>query len=579
MRRLMSRTVSLLAIACLLGLTSAVSAQATKPGFGPSGATPAKPAPDPAPVAPVPGAKPPNFQGKEPPKPAKPAGPATVKFQDQVRPGFIIQPIVNRLEARRGKVLLVEWAITCEGAPASIEIRPVALSQDENGSIFADDKLPPPADLTILTPLKVEMQPTEKFIVKGRLRVPDTDSNYHTFGLLVRDAGQLKIKTDANQPDGGARVGVNFITQYLIRADLTVPGVPEGLAAKLKIESMELVEQDGVPFTRAWIVNPTEGPIQFGVRSQIRATQESANGNDFLLGMRARAALEPPDKYVGRILPGARIRMESRVPFPVFPGEYYIETSVMDDNRVAVKSGQPVKIRDGEFPAQGLESVQAAPGLIVSPSQIELSVQRGGSRSSVLVLKNDSPLAQEIKLAGMTPDGAPAEWIAVRPDSVSLPAGATRKVAVTLVVSGDMNIHRYARLKITSQAAGATPHDSTPISVALLGRGTGAAVLEASSLAWDTTGAVPSFMVKVTNSGIRHFPAEAMLTLADESDRPIDIKGGFGQWILPGTTETIRFKPPRSLPNGHYKAIVRIQTADPAQPIEQKLELDYTGGE
>ena len=74
-------------------------------------------------------------------------------------------------------------------------------------------------------------------------------------------------------------------------------------------------------------------------------------------------------------------------------------------------------------------------------------------------------------------------------------------------------------------------------------------------------------------------PVEGQLTLGDEQDRPIDIRGGFGKWILPGATERIRFKPPRSLPNGKYSARMRIWTGETSPPIEKRLEFDYTGAQ
>ena len=186
-----------------------------------------------------------------PAKPAPKAGPS-VKITEQIRPAFSIDPIVNRLTARRGKVLSVEFGITNEGAATSLEIRPVALTQDENGAIFPNEKVPAPRDFELLTPGTVALGSEEKFVIKGRVRVPDTQSTFHTFGLLVRDAGQLKAQPNAEKPDG-PRVGIRFVTQYLLRCDISVEGVRSENASKLHIDGGELVEVDGIPvsFVRA----------------------------------------------------------------------------------------------------------------------------------------------------------------------------------------------------------------------------------------------------------------------------------------------------------------------------------------
>ncbi len=509
------------------------------------------------------------------PKPAGQAGQA-VRITEQVRPAYIIDPIVNRIEARRGKILLLEWGIICEGAPSTLEIFPVALTQDENGTIFPNEKVPAPTDLEILTPGKVDLKFQEKFIIKGRLRVPDTNSTFHTFGIIVRDSGQLKSKPNEAKPDG-PRVGVKFVTQYLLRCDITVQGVRAESAGKLKIESGELVEVDGVPLARVYVSNPTEGPIEFGLRAQIRLTQESDDNPTFPLGMPVRANLDEPEKYVGRILSGARLRMESPLPKPIFPGQYYIEASVLGDNRVLSETGFPIVVTEGEFPAQGIASVQAAPGLLVSPSQIELSLQRGGSRAEVLTLQNDSSVATEVEILPQALDGQPIDWVGVRPNKVTLAPGVSRKVSVTLAASGDPNTHRYAKLHVKSTPAGGASVESSPIVVALLGRSTSLPTLEAGELISNSSTGHPAFVIDVKNIGQRHMPCEALLTLGDESGRPIDIRGGFGKWVLPGTSERIRFNPPKSLPAGKYSARLLIPTGDGSDPIEKRLELDMTG--
>lgn len=513
---------------------------------------------------------------KPAPRPVPRAG-QSIKVTEQVRPAFIIDPIVNRIEARRGKSLTMEWGITCEGAPATLEIRPIALTQDENGTIFPNEKVPAPKDLELLTPSSVELQPQERHVIQGRLRVPDTNSTFHTFGLLVRDTGQLKTKTDDAKPDG-PRVGIKFITQYLLRCDITVQGVRAESASKLLIESGELIEIDGAPWARVFIKNPTEGPIQFGARTQIRASQEAEARPTFPLIMPVRANLDEPERSIGRILAGARIRMESPLSSPIFPGEYYMESSIVGDNRALVTSGFPIAVQEDDYPAQSIATTLAAPGILVSPSQLELSLQRGGNRTAVLTLQNEGARAATLELVPESADGGELSSIGVRPSLVVLEPATSRKVSITLSSSDDLSQHRYARLRIKTTREGEPAMETSPVTVAAIGRSAGTSNIEVDELTWDESYQPPSFVIDVTNSGSLHWPLEAQLVLGDdETGHPQEIRAGFGKWLLPGTTQRLRFRPPAHLPSGKYTAIMRLNPGANAETIIRQLQFELAG--
>ena len=93
---------------------------------------------------------------------------------------------------------------------------------------------------------------------------------------------------------------------------------------------------------------------------------------------------------------------------------------------------------------------------------------------------------------------------------------------------------------------------------------------------WDSEQGTPAFVIDVQNTGSRHMPLEGLLTLGDESGHPIEIRGGFGKWILPGATERVRFNPPQSMAQGKYSARMRIHTGEHSEPIEKRLQFDLT---
>ncbi len=72
-------------------------------------------------------------------------------------------------------------------------------------------------------------------------------------------------------------------------------------------------------------------------------------------------------------------------------------------------------------------------------------------------------------------------------------------------------------------------------------------------------------------------PVEAKLILGDAEGHPTEIRGGFGLWVLPGQSGAIRFKPPQSLPIGKYTARLLIPNGAGQEPIEKRLEFEYTG--
>lgn len=520
--------------------------------------------------APAPAAKP-LPQGVNPGK--KPQD-QSVTITQSVRPAFLIDPIVNRLKARRGQTLPVEFGITCEGTSiVSLELVPVALTQDVNGSIYPNTKVPAPPELEITTPLKINVTPGEKYIIRGRVKVPSTLSTFHTYGLLVRDAGQLKDQVNPEKADG-PRIGIRFVTQYLLRCDVSVEGVRAETASKLKFDGAELVEVDGVPLAKVYVTNPTDGPIEFGMRAQIRLTEEGEERPTFPMWMPVRSNMDEPDKFIGRILPGARIGMMSPLNSPVFPGQYFMEASLMADNRVLAKSGIPVVVQPGQYPAQGVATIQAAPGILATPSQIELSLQRGGSRAEILALRNEGDIPTDVEVTAESLTGEPIDWVLIRPAKSTLTAGSTRKVSVSLTATGDQNAHRYARLRLKSTPAGGTAVESTEVIVAGLGRTINQPILEAGQLVMDTEHGVPALAIPVKNVGPRHMAIDGQLTLSNADGKIYEIRGGFGKWALPGATETVRFNRPLNLEPGRYLASLAIPNGEGSDPIVMKLDVD-----
>ena len=147
----------------------------------------------------------------------QPVGQQVVTFQQQVEPSFRAEPIVHRFKARRGEVIPFEFVLESTGKPLTLEIKPVNLRQEESGVIMHDEATPAPTGLKLSTPGQLVVDAGAKAVIKGELTVPLIKSNFHSYGLLVRDKGAA-AKFEPNVDAQGRPLpqhGVRFMTQYL----------------------------------------------------------------------------------------------------------------------------------------------------------------------------------------------------------------------------------------------------------------------------------------------------------------------------------------------------------------------------
>ena len=85
----------------------------------------------------------------------------------------------------------------------------------------------------------------------------------------------------------------------------------------------------------------------------------------------------------------------------------------------------------------------------------------------------------------------------------------------------------------------------------------------------------PAFLVEVENNGRLHLALAGELALVAEHGRPQRAVAGHGRWLMPDSTDHLRF-PLQSLPEaGLYDLQLQIQTGDPEAPFQfqQVLEL------
>jgi len=494
------------------------------------------------------------------------AQPSTsLRVQAQVKPAFRITPMVHRFEAPRGKLLEFEFEIESMDRPTSVRILPVALRQQENGVIMPDEKAPLGNAIRLLSPSAVELDSSEKSKIQGQLRVPRSNSQFHSFGILVKDLGR-PVNSRASREQDKSRVGINFVTQYLLRCDVSVIGVRGDDVRRLQILSGELVEVEGQPQARVWISNPTDSFLEFEVRCRITVPESRARRRSFSLVLPVRANLPEPDRYVARILPGSRVRLAEFVPEAVLPGAYDLEVELLAQRRRRLEARFPLAVRDDDFPAQRAAVLPLASQISLHPAHVELSLRRRGRRYSALTFVNNSPDEVEVHLDAQANDESAGQWLSVRPATLTLSSHSSRKVLVSIGTARDLPANRYGEIDVRVRLAGGDEKTQT-LPVAVLARVQDAPKLSISTLQWDTSGTRPALVAPIANLGDVHLPLDAKLTLFYSRRQTIELFAGFGRWLLPGQNDTLRFHLSDPLPPGTYRYHAEIGIGEGRDPL------------
>lgn len=497
----------------------------------------------------------------------------------EVKPAFSVEPVVQRLEGRRGQLLPFQFDLTSLSRTTTIEIRPVAMAQDLSGAIRPDTDSPPPTEITLTSPTRLELTEDTKTQIIGNIRIPSTNSPFHTFGILVTDYGR---KLDANSPEAPAsesRMLIEFVTRYLLRIDIDVTGVRPTDAGKLILEAGELREFDGYPQARIDVVNPTESPQEFEIECRLLSPLDANPSKSFPLGMPVRNAMPAPERHQARILPGARVRMQEFIPVTVFPGPYELEATLVSSRRKWNTVRFPVLVEDGSFPAQSALVAQVAPGVSASPAQIELSTLGGGARFLAVTINNTSAEPADFTLAARDLNGQPVDWFAVRPETFSLQPGGSRKVLVTLGSNRPTDADRQGALAVESRTASGASSGTADLTTALLVTPPPQPNVQLGDLAWHVDGNLPAIIVPVTNAGSRHVALAGRMTLTEiETGMRHEFTGGYGRWLLPGASDAVKFRMTQKVPSGRYELKILIKTGEEHPTLELKTLVELSEG-
>lgn len=498
---------------------------------------------------------------------------ADVLEDNQIRPAFRAEPIVHRLEARRGEVIPFEFKLHSSGRPTRLLIVPIAITQRENGVIASDSSVAAPAAIRLEGDTEIDFDTGEDYIIRGQVRVPTVQSTFHSFGILVRDLG---LPSDTVNPaaDDQVRFGVRFVTQYLLRCDIKVLGARAEKVDQVQIESLRIAPESGLAKLQTWIVNPTDSPMSLEVTAQLRNTQTGQQFPRFNLAMPIRAHLEDEEKRDVRILPKTRLRLEELIPHPLLPGPWEVYFQVLDGRRVGTTASLPVEFDVTDFPAQNRQLIALPNGVVADPGFVELSVQRGGKRFAPVSFINytDQDVTFELQFTPLG-DASAAEFLDVRPTSLTLRPGASRNALLLLRQGSDLQSAVYGHLHL--RQVDADTSKTQRVTVGLIARQEDQPELTFGEMVWDTDRQTPALVLPITNIGRKHLPLDATLTVTAADGASQTVPAGFGRWLLPGGSDQLRFRFETIPPPGQYQLTLRIDMGPDQPPLESQNTIQF----
>lgn len=492
--------------------------------------------------------------------------PQTVTSEQQFKPTFLIQPLVQIKESPRGRSVEFEYEIESNLKPTRLELRTIGMKQEENGVILPDPDTAASNDARLLTASSVSLKKGDKHLAKCRVQVPRNNNPFLAYGILVKQLPSEDRRSEAE----GTQVGIQFLSQYLLRAEVDVIGARGDSIARMDIPAGGLVAENGSAVVTVFVNNPTETAMQFQART-ILESKKSGKKYRSQLWMPCRRTVDEPDRYDARVLPKTRLRMEGFLPSAVFPGDYDLKVELLYKGRVMKRAEFPVTIRSGDFPAQDARIVRVASDIGISPSSLELSLRSGGRRIQSVTIENNSQQKVIATLTSTPHTGDLAEWINFRPSELELAPGQKRKVLVTLGRKRDFPEHAYAFARVEVRPSVGKAIGSQDIPIALLTKSESEPELEFGALQWQPS--PRGFVFPIRNNGFRHAALQAEMRLRDAFGRQLAFQGGYGQWLLPEGESQLKFAMPQMPPPGDYEMVVMMSRGEGLAPVRLSQQI------
>lgn len=476
-------------------------------------------------------------------------------------PAFHIEPLVQKLEGRRGDVVRFQFKVTPANKDAEIEVSLVGLRQELSGQITYDESEVDNDSIQLLNAGRVNVPRDQSYVIEGVVKVPQGDASYYTYGVLVKDFGTQRDRDSKFSPDGKelTQAGIIFITQYVLRVELFVTNARGERANSLSIEDGQVSVANGLPQLGVVVRNPSDTTFEFEVRTQIKKTPTDRSFKVIRMVMPIRQSQETEDRFVGRLLPKSSVLMRGLMVDPLMSGQYQMEVEMFVADRKVASKSFAIEVDANDFPAQAVRIAQVGGDVYVSPATLELSQIRGGERRITLEFKNNSDTPRTIQLAAQNTLGMPLPGLNIQPQEFTLSGGRSRKLSVSLRRMDEFaSPVEYGSLVVSSTSPREEFAQSGKVPLAISFSDNAQAVVEMESIRW-VDGKYPGFKALLTNSGNKHLALDARLLIISEDGRRIMIPAGYGRWLMPGEQSDLEFRLPSTLPPGEYQLICDVQ--------------------
>jgi hypothetical protein len=505
----------------------------------------------------------------------KKSDPRKISVTQSFDPAFRIEPLSHQLVGRSGSVTNFEFTLESANREAEVEVMPIGLRQEISGMILHDVQAPLAEIVKLISPQRIKLEPNKPAKIEGFVQFPKGEAKYHSVGILVRDVGALAKLAANNDPNRKkTQAAIQFVTQYVLRLDLEMDGQRGENPAVLELEKLNLLSHDGRPKLIAQILNPSDSTFEYEVRAKLRSSPSDRNARSIRLVMPVREEVENEDRYTGRILPKSRVRMVELLPEAIASGIYDADIEILIADKTITKKTQQITVDAADFPAQEVLIAQLGKEIQVSPAQIELSQLRGGNRRATLVLKNNGKDLKNISITGLGTNGLELGAATIQPNRFALPPGGNRKVTITLKSQTDIEeATLYGTVDLQAESDRQDFDVSKKLPLALMLKKSALPEIKLSSIQWDSISKYPGFRCNVTNLGNSHLPLNARLSISSEAGNRLQIPGGFGKWLMPGTSSNLEFRLDQSLPPGKYQMRCELQHGDKPIAIDQVFEV------
>lgn len=486
------------------------------------------------------------------------AGEKRVTLTQTVEPSFHIEPIVHRFEGRRGEVIPFQFLIKSTGKSMDVTVMPVKLRQETSGIILHDTESEPADEITFTSKTEFQLTAGESFLIEGYVTIPLAKSNFLSFGVLVRDNGQLSADTKASSDPTATSAAIRFVTQYVLRIDIETGEKDLSEMNRLEFELGRIRTVDGLPVAETYLVNPTDFAFECNVRGEIKTAAKSRS-KPFRMGLPSRVNLLGEDKYLVRIMPNSRVRVGADIEDMLFPGKQTLRLSISNGRRSLSEKDFSINISGGSFPALESKLAYISDSLSVTPAQIRMGQIASANRTSTLKFMNSSDASQTVKLAMVSLDGQPLEGVRLTSSDFELRAGRSKSVRATILRDGGSDQPVYGRIRVSVFQEDEIRSEQT-LPLALLYATPPAPQIEFAELESIENAGLTSFRLSVTNQGEGFVPVHAELQIADTRGHVINLSDGYGRWLDPGESRELRFTPEQTLAAGDYQLTLKCQT-------------------